>query len=66
MDSYLEYEGSITIDRELMATAGMLEYELVQIVNKNNDARFVTISMRERLVQERLNSMVQLRDLPIP
>lgn len=66
MDSYLEYEGSITIDRELMATAGMLEYELVQIVNKNNDARFVTISMRERLVQERLNSMVPLRDLPIP
>ena len=42
MDSYLEYEGSITIDRELMATAGMVEYELVQIVNINNDARFVT------------------------
>ena len=40
MDSYLEYEGSITIDRELMATAGKVEYELVQIVNINNDARF--------------------------
>jgi len=65
MDSYLEYEGSITIDRELMATAGKVEYELVQIVNINNDARFVTISMRERLIQERLSSMVPLRDLPI-
>ena len=49
-----------------MATTGMLEYELVQIDNINNDARFVTISMREMLVQERLSSMVPLRDLPIP
>ena len=49
-----------------MATAGMVEYELIQIVNIINDARFVTISMRERLVQERLSSKVPLRDLPIP
>ena len=41
-DSNLEYEGSITIDRELMTRAGMVEYELVQVVNLNNGARFET------------------------
>jgi len=41
-DSNLEYEGSITIDRALMNRAGMVEYELVQVVNINNGARFET------------------------
>jgi aspartate 1-decarboxylase len=41
-DSNLEYEGSITIDRALMTRAGIVEYELVQVVNLNNGARFET------------------------
>lgn len=38
----LDYEGSITIDQDLMDAAGLLEYELVQVVNINNGARFET------------------------
>ena len=41
-DANLNYEGSITIDQELLDKAGMLEYELVQIANINNGARFET------------------------
>ena len=41
-DSNLDYEGSITIDSDLIAKAGMAEYELVQVVNLNNGARFET------------------------
>lgn len=41
-DSNLEYEGSITIDKDLMTRAKMVEYELVQVVNINNGARFET------------------------
>jgi aspartate 1-decarboxylase len=38
----LNYVGSITIDEALMEAAGILEYELVQIVNINNGSRFET------------------------
>lgn len=38
----LNYVGSITIDSELMQAADLLEYELVQVVNVNNGARFET------------------------
>jgi len=38
----LHYEGSITIDRDLMDAADMLEFELVQIVNVNNGERLET------------------------
>jgi aspartate 1-decarboxylase len=41
-DANLNYEGSITIDRELLDKAGMLEYELVLISNITNGARFET------------------------
>jgi len=41
-DSNLDYEGSITIDSDLIKKAGMVEYELVQVVNLNNGARFET------------------------
>ena len=41
-DSNLEYEGSITIDSHLIEKAGMVEYELVQVVNLDNGARFET------------------------
>ena len=44
-DSNLEYEGSITIAKDLLERAGMLEYELVQVVNLNNGARFETYTI---------------------
>lgn len=41
-DANLNYVGSITIDRDLMDAADLLEYEQVAIVNINNGARFET------------------------
>ena len=38
----LHYEGSITIDRDLMDAADLREYEKVQVVNVNNGARLET------------------------
>ena len=38
----LYYEGSLTLDRELMAAADLLQYEKVAIVNVNNGERFET------------------------
>ena len=38
----LDYEGSITIDKKLMAEADILPYEQVQVLNLNNGARFTT------------------------
>jgi len=42
----LFYEGSITIDEELMERAGIEEYERVQVVNLANGARFETYVIR--------------------
>ncbi len=41
----LEYEGSIAIDKRLMAEADILPYEQVQVLNLNNDARFITYAI---------------------
>lgn len=41
-DADLEYEGSITIDGDLLDAAGILVYEQVQVVNLHNGARFET------------------------
>ena len=41
-DSNLEYEGSLTIDADLMDCAGILPYELVMVSNLNNGERFST------------------------
>ena len=38
----VDYEGSITIDRDLMAAADLLPYERVDVLNINNGARFNT------------------------
>lgn len=38
----LNYEGSISIDKNLLAAAGITTYEKVQVVNLNNGARFET------------------------
>ena len=47
-ETNLEYEGSITIDRELLEKAGIAPYEMVQVVNINNGARFETYVMEGR------------------
>ncbi len=41
----LYYEGSVTIDRDLMDLADLLPGEQVQIVNLNNGQRFVTYTI---------------------
>lgn len=41
----LYYEGSITIDQELLDTAGILPYEKVQVVNVNNGSRLETYTI---------------------
>ncbi len=38
----LNYEGSISIDKNLLAASGITTYEKVQVVNLNNGARFET------------------------
>ncbi|MCJ7604714.1 MAG: aspartate 1-decarboxylase [Dehalococcoidales bacterium] len=41
-DANINYEGSITIDRNLMDAADMLPFEQVHVLNINNGARFTT------------------------
>lgn len=41
-EANLMYEGSITIDSDLLDTANLLPYEKVQVVNINNGQRFET------------------------
>lgn len=41
----LYYEGSITIDEELLETAGILPHEKVQVVNVNNGSRLETYTI---------------------
>lgn len=44
-DANLNYIGSITIDKELMKAADIIENEKVQIVNINNGNRFETYAI---------------------
>jgi aspartate 1-decarboxylase len=44
-DANLDYEGSITIDRELMRAADILPYEQVHVVNVTNGERLVTYAI---------------------
>mgnify|MGYP001773777838 CR=1 FL=1 len=41
-DKNLNYEGSITIDQDLMEKAGLLPFERVEVYNINNGERFST------------------------
>jgi len=41
-DSNLEYEGSLTLDMDLMDAANMVPYEQVSMSNLNNGERFTT------------------------
>jgi aspartate 1-decarboxylase len=38
----LHYEGSLTLDQDLMEAADLLEHEEIQVVNVNTGARFST------------------------
>jgi len=42
----LNYEGSITIDENLMKEADLLPYEMVQVLNQNNGERFETYVLK--------------------
>lgn len=44
-DKSLQYIGSVSISRELMSAAGMMEYEKVLVVNLNNGARWETYAL---------------------
>ncbi len=44
-DANLHYEGSVTIDSDLLEAADILPYEKVQIVNINNGSRIETYVM---------------------
>ena len=44
-EAELYYEGSITIDKELLKTAGILVHEKVQVVNVNNGSRLETYTI---------------------
>lgn len=41
----LDYVGSITVDSKLLEAAGILEYEMVQIVDVENGNRFETYTI---------------------
>lgn|SRR5690554_134746 len=45
-DANLNYQGSITIDSDLMEAAGILENEQVHVVDVNNGNRLVTYAIR--------------------
>jgi len=45
-DADLAYEGSITIDEDLMNAADLLSYEKVDIYNVSNGERFSTYTIR--------------------
>ena len=44
-DVNVGYEGSITIDKELMEAADIIPYERVEVLNVNNGARFSTYAI---------------------
>jgi len=41
----VDYEGSITIDKNLMEAADLLQFEKVEVLNINNSARFHTYAI---------------------
>jgi aspartate 1-decarboxylase len=70
-DACLDYEGSITIDSELMRAAGFFLHEKVHVLNLNNGERFETyvINGKEKSGTICLNGaaarLVQKNDLVI-
>lgn len=45
-DAQLHYEGSVTIDYDLMVAANIVEYEQVHIYNVDNGNRLITYAIR--------------------
>jgi aspartate 1-decarboxylase len=41
-DANIDYEGSLTLDPDLMEAAGMLPYEQIQVLDINNGTRLTT------------------------
>ncbi len=52
----LHYEGSLTVDEELLDAADLVPYEEIQVVNINNGSRFTTYV----IAGERGSGVVQL------
>ena len=46
--AHLEYEGSLTIDEDLLDAAGILPYEAIVCSNLNNGERFMTYAIGGR------------------
>ena len=44
-DACLDYEGSLTVDEDLLDAAGILPYEMVMVSNLNNGERFTTYAI---------------------
>jgi aspartate 1-decarboxylase len=44
-DGNLEYQGSVTIDKNLMENSGIIQYEQVDIYNVTNGERFTTYAI---------------------
>ena len=44
-DACLDYEGSLTVDEDLLEAAGIVPYELVMVSNLQNGERFTTYAM---------------------
>jgi len=44
-DACLEYEGSLTVDEDLLDAAGIVPYEVVMVSNLHNGERFTTYAM---------------------
>ena len=44
-DACLDYEGSLTVDEDLLDAAGIMPYEAIVISNLNNGERFTTYAM---------------------
>ncbi len=44
----LNYEGSISIDEDLLDAAGIMPYEKVDVLNINNGERFTTYAIKDQ------------------
>ena len=45
-EACLEYEGSLTVEEDLLDAAGILPYEAIVCSNLNNGERFMTYAMK--------------------
>ena len=54
--TFIEYEGSITLDEEFLEQAGILPFEQVHVLNMETGTRFVTYAIKG----ERGSGAVQL------